>query len=318
MGQLKGNILTMDMSQVDWLKLRQNGIGGSDVPAILGLSKYKTPLDVYNEKTADIPIQKDETPRMRAGKKLEATIAEWWSEEYGFRVQHDNKVRFHKDVPFFLANIDRLILSTGHERGTGILECKNTNGWAFKTWQDDGLPTDFFAQVQHYFNVLGHSWGAVAVLVDGWDLKSIDIQPDQEFIRMMTGRLIDFWKNHVEKRIPPPPSTNEEVKELYPRADAGKIIEATQETAELVRIRMELRNKASETTTKLEEVEARIKATMGDAEILQYAGEKLATWKNDKPSLRFNKDLFAGENPELYKKYCAEVPGARRFIVKSN
>lgn len=318
MGQLKGNILTMDMSEVDWLKLRQKGIGGSDVPAILGLSKYKTPLQVYNEKVSEFPIQKDESPRMKAGKKLEATIAEWWSEEYGFRIQQDNKVRIHKDIPFFLANIDRLILSTGHDRGTGILECKNTNGWAFKQWQDDGLPVDFYAQVQHYFNVLGHSWGAVAVLVDGWDLKSIDIQPDEEFIKMMTDQLVSFWQDHVEKRIPPPPSTEAELKQLFPKADPGKVLEATPETADLVEVRIGLKAALKLTEEKLAETEARIKATMGDAEILEYRGERLATWKNDKPSLRFNKDLFAGENLELYKKYCAEVPGSRRFIVKSN
>jgi putative phage-type endonuclease len=307
----------MDMSEVDWLKLRQKGIGGSDVPAILGFSKWKTPLQVYNEKVSESPVTIEQTPRMAAGKKLEATIAEWWAEEYGFKIQNDNKVRIHKDIPFLLGNIDRLILSTGHERGTGILECKNTNGWAFKQWKDDGLPTDFYSQVQHYFNVLGHSWGAVAVLVDGWDLKSIDIQPDREFIKLMTDRLISFWKDHVEKRLPPPPSTNEEVTSLYPKADIGKVLEATQETAELVRIRMELKNKANETEDKLEDVEARIKATMGDAEILQYAGEKLATWKNDKPSMKFNKNLFADENPVLYKQYYTEFPGSRRFIVKS-
>ncbi len=317
MGQVKGNILTMDMDEVDWLRLRQKGIGGSDVPAILGLSRYKTPLDVYNEKTADLPIQREETPRMRAGKKLESTIADWWAEEYNFKIQHDNKIRTHPEIPFFLANIDRLILSTGHDRGTGILECKNTNGWAFKTWQDDGLPTDFYAQVQHYFNVLGHSWGAVAVLVDGWDLKSIDNLPDREFIKLMQDKLISFWRNHVEKRIPPPPSTNEEVKDLYPKADTGKVLEATAETAELVRIRMELKNKADETAARLEEVETRIKATMGDAEILRYAGENLATWKNDKPSMKFDKTSFAELEPMLYKHYSYEVPGSRRFIIKS-
>lgn len=38
--------------RLEWLKTRQTGIGGSDVAAILGLNRYRTPLDVYNDKTA--------------------------------------------------------------------------------------------------------------------------------------------------------------------------------------------------------------------------------------------------------------------------
>lgn len=43
--------------RLEWLKNRQTGIGGSDVAAILGLSKWKTPLDVYNDKIAENPVE---------------------------------------------------------------------------------------------------------------------------------------------------------------------------------------------------------------------------------------------------------------------
>lgn len=40
------------LTRADWLKLRRRGIGGSDVAAILGLSKWRTPLEVWQDKTA--------------------------------------------------------------------------------------------------------------------------------------------------------------------------------------------------------------------------------------------------------------------------
>lgn len=41
------------LTRADWLKLRRRGIGGSDVAAIIGISKWRTPLDIYNDKTEE-------------------------------------------------------------------------------------------------------------------------------------------------------------------------------------------------------------------------------------------------------------------------
>ena len=41
-------------NRIEWLKARQKGIGGADVAAILGINPYRTPLDIYREKTTEI------------------------------------------------------------------------------------------------------------------------------------------------------------------------------------------------------------------------------------------------------------------------
>ena len=41
-------------NRTEWLKERQQGIGGSEVAAVLGLSKWSTPFDVWLEKTSPI------------------------------------------------------------------------------------------------------------------------------------------------------------------------------------------------------------------------------------------------------------------------
>ena len=40
----------MTTNRAEWLKARRSGIGGSDVAAILGLNRYKSALDIYNDK----------------------------------------------------------------------------------------------------------------------------------------------------------------------------------------------------------------------------------------------------------------------------
>ena len=46
--------MSKSISQIDWLKERQKGIGGSDVAAILGMSPWRTPYQVWEEKTTPI------------------------------------------------------------------------------------------------------------------------------------------------------------------------------------------------------------------------------------------------------------------------
>ena len=55
---------------------RKCGIGGSDIAAVMGLSKWKTPLDVYNEKKGIVTPQfTDEVRRrMSVGLALEEVI----------------------------------------------------------------------------------------------------------------------------------------------------------------------------------------------------------------------------------------------------
>jgi predicted phage-related endonuclease len=46
-----------------WLADRRKCIGGSDIDAILGLSPYRTPVDVWAEKTGRSPGQGETQPK---------------------------------------------------------------------------------------------------------------------------------------------------------------------------------------------------------------------------------------------------------------
>ena len=72
--------------RIEWLKARQTGIGGSDVAAILGLSKWKTPLDVYNDKIADTPSE-ESNPSIEWGNRLEPVIRQKYSDVTGLSVK---------------------------------------------------------------------------------------------------------------------------------------------------------------------------------------------------------------------------------------
>ena len=64
------------MVRSKWLARRRRGITATDVAAILGMSKYATPLDVYlTKRDGD---QKEATYAMQRGNALEPLLIDEW------------------------------------------------------------------------------------------------------------------------------------------------------------------------------------------------------------------------------------------------
>ena len=304
-------IKTTEMTHEQWVKSRRSGIGGSDVAAVLGLSKYRTPLDIYHQKIDG--TQQPENQAMYAGKLLEPVVAEWYTKESGRQVIRDNKIRIHKDFDFLIANLDRVILPQNGE-GRGILEIKTAGVYAAKYWQEEP-PVEYVCQIQHYLDVTGYTWGEFAVLIGGQEFKRYLVERDDEFIRLKNERLAAFWYDHIEKRIPPEPSNPDEIEELYP-VSVGKVIEARPETYQVYAELKEKKELLKQIETEVEEREEQLKMALRDAEVLASGGVPLVTWKVAKSNLSFDSKRFQAENTDLASKYMIERPGSRRFLVK--
>jgi len=311
----KTAISTRDMERRDWLKARQKGIGGSDVAAILGLNPWKTPLDVYLEKVEQKPTERPENAKMKAGKMLEDTIANYFIDETGHKVVRDNKIRIHPNFKHLLANIDRIILSS-NDKGTGVLEVKASSGQLVRSFEKDEWPVPpyWYCQLQHYLNVTGYSWGAIAYLVDGWDFHFQYFEADQELIRDMTGKLNEFWEGHVLSGIPPEPINEKDVMMLYPGAREDSQLEAKDEVydmwLELKRVDESLKT-YKEMRDKIAE---QIKMVLRDNERLTYGGETLVTWKAS-TSNRVDSKKLQKLYPDVYREVTNESI-SRRFLIK--
>jgi len=46
---------TEGLPYVEWLEFRQLGIGGSDASVVYGINKYKSPIELFMEKTGQMP-----------------------------------------------------------------------------------------------------------------------------------------------------------------------------------------------------------------------------------------------------------------------
>lgn len=192
------NKSTLEMTHQEWLEDRRQGIGGSDVATVLGLNKYKSPYQLWLEKTGQVNVASAQSEAAYWGNTLEEVVAEEFSKRTGKKVRRRNQVFEHQKYPFLRANIDRDVVGEN-----AILECKTANQYLDKEWEDDEIPIQYICQVQHYMNVLNLDYVYIAVLIGGQKFVWKKMDRDQELIDMITDRLVEFWTDNVEKGIEP-------------------------------------------------------------------------------------------------------------------
>lgn len=223
MGALK-LVSTENMPYQEWLQLRKKGLGGSDAGSVAGFSKYRSPISVWLEKTGKVEPSQEESQAARFGRKLEPVVADEFAERTGLKVEPIHEMLQHRDYPFMLANLDRLIYEDGKQ---GVLECKTADKYFASEWDDEKIPDHYYLQVQHYLAVTGLQFAYIAVLIGGNDFRHKRIDRNDEVISHLIKIESDFWRL-VEEDIPPAmdgaETTADMIKQLYPESNGQEII----------------------------------------------------------------------------------------------
>ncbi len=269
---------TSTSSISEWLEQRRKGIGGSDAGAVLGLSPYSTPLDVWLDKTGrSEPIEDNEA--MYWGRTLEAVVAQVYAERTGDKIRRKGMTA-SKEHPFMLANIDRAIV--GHANGPGVLEIKTAGQHVADQWGESGsdeIPQHYYAQLAHYLAVTGYTWARLAVLIGGRDFRVYDIPRDEEIIAKLVEEERNFWESYVKTDTPPDPANAADIAKRWPK-DNGTQITASEDIEQAVKLLGDVKAEIKVLDGHKKDLEAEIKTAMGDAATLvDYAGNPLATWK---------------------------------------
>lgn len=301
------------MDKLKWLKERQCGIGGSDVGAVLGVNKYKTPFEVYLEKTEPITEIKEQSESAYFGDIFEDIVAKEFEKRTGFKVRRDRKHYKHKDYHFMVANIDRRIVGEN-----AILECKTANQYLLKEWEDEEIPASYLLQVQHYLAVTGADRGYIAVLIGGQKFIWKEVSRDEELIEIIIQAEKDFW-GLVEAKTPPAldgsSAAEKYLKEKYKEVEEKKTVELGFEYKDKIKSYLEMKDQLKNFETQVKELENQIKFEMGNAEYAYAPGYNLS-WKNVSSNRVDSKKLKA-EYPEIYEKVIKESV-SRKFNIKED
>ena len=297
---------------------RTKYIGGSDIGVILGLSRFRSPLEVWMEKTGKAVKQLDSLP-LRFGSFAEEFVASEYSRSTGFELLHDESIHIHPEHSFVSAHIDRFVLENG-STPSRILECKTANPFNSGEWGEigsDEVPMSYLCQCIWYMAITNLSRVDLAVLFGNSDFRIYEITRDRELEEIVMQKAITFWQEYVLRDIPPPAMSEQDCHTLFGKGDSSKTVEAKAETLELTK-RLQLLN--SEIEVREEEISSikqSIMNQMQDAETLTYQGKVLATWKAPKPSFRLDSKRLELEHPEIASIYKIPVQNSRRLVIKS-
>ncbi|EGL13277.1 YqaJ viral recombinase family nuclease [Paenibacillus sp. HGH0039] len=188
---------TRDLSYEEWLAWRRQGIGGSDAGAVYGADKWKTALEVYLDKTGELPPS-EEKEAMKLGSKLKDFIAREFTDRTGHRVMRRNWIFQHPEHSFMLAGLDRWVIGSH----AGLL-CKSTGEFSKEEWENGRVPAKIDFQCQHYMAVTGADHWWVAVLIGGNKFRTVRLERSEERIKRLIDREAVFWNEHVLRRRPP-------------------------------------------------------------------------------------------------------------------
>lgn len=286
-------------SRADWLAARKSGIGGSDVAAVLGLSKWKTPLDVWLDKTGQTPANDGEDSQpMLFGRLLEPVILQHYCTLTGQELVPVEANLRHPEHSFMLANLDGLT-KTGR-----VVEAKTArtkDGWGEAG--SDEIPMYYTTQVQHAMLVAGKDVADVPVLIGGQDFRIYTVEADRDIQAMLVERERVFWQRVIDLD-PPPPSNLADIAFLYKKSN-GQAIEATEDAIEALGMIGFLNHEIKRLEGDLDTYKQRLFGFMGDNEALTVQGDTVATWKTQTRKT-FDSKRFELAYPELFAQFRKE------------
>ena len=298
-------VSTAPQGSAEWLDVRRQGIGGSDVAAVLGMNPYRSPLDVWLSKTRDEDTFTG-NERTEWGSRLEPVVREhyaaqhprWWVDEVP-------GVLAHPDVPIAQASLDGLVNAKEGQHG---LEVKCTA----QSW--DRPPDYYLMQVLWYMAVTDLPRFDFAVLTRGNEYAEFTVERDEGICEYLLSEVDDWWAVHVAGGQMPDPDLVRD-RDLLARLWEPDVTlpPVTLDTDLVTRLR-DAKAAMNAAKTDYELAAAEVQAQMRESvAAVDAAGDKVASWSPVKP--RRTVDTAAMKAAGIYDEFTMIGQPGRSFRV---
>lgn len=201
----------------EWLQERKKGLGASDAGTIIGVNKWKTNVELWQEKVGlREPEDISHKSYVQYGHDAEPHLRSLFALDHPeLRVTYESpyKMIFSDELPFIFATPDGELeeIATGRPGGLEIKTTEIMNPRQWSQWKGR-IPDQYFSQVCHQF--LATKWEFIILLAqikwtnrDGEKMKMIkeypierrDVLDSIEYLKPME---IKFWHNVQTKTEP--------------------------------------------------------------------------------------------------------------------
>ena len=285
------------MNREQFLAERMTGLGGSDIGAILGLSPYRTQMDIWMEKTGQVATQ-ESSLQMRFGSMAEQFVADEYEAVTGLKTQRFNPMLRHASAPI-IGHVDRLVIPDGAKvashkqeiRTDRLLECKTANVFALSSgeWGDSGtdfVPTTYLLQCVTYMALTGCEVADLACLFGNQEFRIYSIARDLELEADIIEQASTWWQRHIIEGAMPEPRTAEEARRVWPSHIAGKQVFVDVQILNKIRERADLKKQIGEMEKRVEALDKDIMPAIKDGDEVICNGSVIATYRANKPSQR--------------------------------
>lgn len=303
---------TSSISREEWLKLRTEGIGGSDVSIVAGINPYKSVFQLWMEKTGlMIPVQ-EENEYLHFGTVLEPVVRQEFIDRTGIQVRQKNAVLQHPEHPFMFANLDGIVLE--ENGGLSIFEAKTASAYKAKEWENH-VPEEYQLQIQHYMAVTGAGKAYIAALIGGNQFVWHTVCRDEELIQLIIKMEKQFWEEHVLTKTPPEldgsEATSRYINQKYAESVANTI-ELPQEALILLDSYDNLTEQIKKLTLNKDKAVNKLKEFLQENE-KGYIEDRIVKWNGIQKD-QFDQKRLKAEEPGIYGKYVTKT-SYRRFQV---
>lgn len=190
-------------------ELRRKHLGSSDAAAILGLSPWRSPRDVWIEKTQNLK-ESEPNPAMEIGNRFEPVVIDYALERLGAEKAARRNIRRVAKNGIMAANLDCSIYEQNGTTERAIpLEVKwasDPSEWGKEEDGLDGVPLHYAVQPMHQMICTGAPRAFLAVCLHGYrapEFRLYEIVPTAEMLASLEGKEVRWWKEHVEGNTPP-------------------------------------------------------------------------------------------------------------------
>ncbi len=311
---------------------RRQFLGASDVAAVLGLSKFRSPLMVYHQKRGTAP-ELIPSPAMEWGNRLEDSVRQAYADKMlagtgriVLRGAVDIERVIHPTEDWQVCSPDGIVCGAeGNEypfpgaRWLYGLEVKTADRAVAHLWGEPGtdqVPDDYALQCHWSMYVTGLRRWDVAVLIGGNDFRVYSLEYDEEMMDAILPELESFWFANVLAGVPPEASSadNDFLSKLLKQSTDELITSDDTVTTLAVALR-EAKSELKERESEVDEIEARLKAIIGHRAGAEGPGYRIL-WKNNRDSNPVDWQAVAkamGASPEVIAAHTSTKAGARPF-----
>ena len=215
---------TAENNSPEWHELRSTGVGGSEVAAIVGVSRWESAYSLWAKKTGKVERDNVTSEAAEWGNRLEPVILDKFEEENtGYELIRDVGPWAHPDREWQRANPDAIAIAPDGK--PVIIEVKTAQ---FEDDWVDGPPVYYLTQVQWYMQVFGYDKTIFAVLFHGNKYAEFEVL-SSSFAQELYLDHVERWREFLDSDTGPDfdgsMATLETVRKMHPEIDPDLKVE---------------------------------------------------------------------------------------------